>query len=170
MVAEVFTLLNREIELYRYTAAFPEWCVKKFCKDTGNHKWKAYGKGVVEMCTKYTVYAKRKRTELGKAPKDVGKLEWLLEQGGKDMGERLEDIVKEEKRMEEISKPIIGGKKKKDEGEKKMVKRKGEEEEKEGGKKRKKKKRERTVLEGDVDMKDIEDDHVKEGLDWSDDE
>lgn len=91
-VSEVFLLLNREVELYRYSAGFPEFSVvirqrlKKvrendmhfcvlhlfptsyilvqFSKETKNMRWRAYSKGCIDVCDRYSDYAVK---EIGRA-------------------------------------------------------------------------------------------------------
>merc|ERR1719428_1214189 len=69
-VGEIFLLLNREIDLYRYSPGFPEFTMliiqrlRKFNKATKNGRWRAYAKGCIDLCEKYALYAQSERAKL----------------------------------------------------------------------------------------------------------
>jgi len=187
LIGEIFLLLNREIDLYRYTIAFPEFSLrittrlKTFAKESFNQKWAAYCHGAVELCGKFTASAKLARGKFDGAPKDVKLLECLKPVGASSMGDRLEASVGKEKRFEEWSgaegsEVAVGEKqKKKEQRERDNIKKKEAEEreaeEREAARREKKRKgdkekKQRYVEEEDVDIDEMEDE--VEELAWSD--
>ncbi|GMI43159.1 hypothetical protein TeGR_g1601, partial [Tetraparma gracilis] len=190
VVAEIFTLLNREIDLYRHTIAFPEFSLrisarlKAFGKGTFNQKWGAFASGAVELCGKHAVAAKQARAKFDGAPKDAAnKLEILKPQGAPNMGDRLEASVKKEKRFEDWNSEgeIAVGEKQRAKERKEREKaeaqereeREREERAKEKGSKKKKSQGERYIEEGaDLDDDEVEDieDEVQDLADWSDED
>ena len=112
-LAEVFVLLNREVDLYRYSAGFPEFSVRicqrlrKYSKDTKNGRYRAYSRGCIELCTKYSAAAIKARSQLLEAPKDVKRLEVLKPSNVPTMNDRYEASIAKEKRLEQASQPVL---------------------------------------------------------------
>ena len=165
-VSEVFLLLNREVDLYRYSAGFPEFIVRicqrlrKFSKETPNSRWRAYSKGCVDLCEKNSSFCVKARAALQEAPKDVKRLECLKPSGELSMGERYDKEISRENRLESTSRPASRS----NETEKKAV-----EVAKAIPKKAKKemmKVEVKPTISKEVAM-DLQDD-VKEGVDWTD--
>jgi nucleolar complex protein 2 len=174
-LTEVFLLLNREVDLYRYTVGFPEFSVRicqrlrKFCKETKVGRWRAFSKGCIETCEKYIAFVTAARSELVEAPKDIKRLEALKPEGVPGMRERLDLATAKEMKVETGFQPkTVGAAKGKD-----------------GGDREKKLNRESNVLskgtvkkrEENVDhdtkqnLFDLdEEDEVQEGIDWSEDD
>jgi nucleolar complex protein 2 len=82
-IVQVFTLIDREMELYRYTAAFPEFSVqirrrcRDFAKAVQSSRWKTYAKGCMEKSDELALFCTQERAKLAMAPKDVTQLECL---------------------------------------------------------------------------------------------
>ncbi|CAN0191857.1 unnamed protein product [Scytosiphon promiscuus] len=104
VVEEALRLLGQEMDLYRYTAAFPELVIpvlgqlKKFAKLTKVSKWRMMARGLVETLEARGTWAAEKRLELRICPSDVEGLEVLRPEGAPTMRERLgasESIVEE---------------------------------------------------------------------------
>jgi nucleolar complex protein 2 len=59
-ISELFVLLHREVELYKYSPGFPEFAIRitarlrQFSKTTRNARWRAYVKACIEVCDKYS--------------------------------------------------------------------------------------------------------------------
>jgi nucleolar complex protein 2 len=101
-VNEFFLLLHREIDLYRYSAGFPEYStrvvvrLRQFTKDTRNSRWRTYSKACIDLCEVYSAFAVRSRSKLQQAPRDVLHLECLKPSSERSMYERYCDSVKKE--------------------------------------------------------------------------
>ncbi|CAM9691183.1 unnamed protein product [Ectocarpus sp. 12 AP-2014] len=95
VVEEALRLLGQEMDLYRYSAAFPELVLpvlghlKKFAKLTKVSKWRMVTRGLVETLETRATWAAQKRLELGICPSDVEGLEALRPEGAPSMRERL---------------------------------------------------------------------------------
>lgn len=192
VLKEVFVLLNREADMYRYSPGFPEFTfaisqrLRKFNKQISNGRWRAYSKGSIELCDKYSTFAINGRSTLADAPKDVRRLEALKPSNTPSMRERYDAAVGKEKRLEVATQPLMkkqqqqGGdennnKRKRKGGDKEEgddnddVVLDGDEKEKKSKPKGKKKKK-AVVIE--ADLKNIgaldEEDEVQEGIVWSD--
>jgi len=194
VLKELFVLLNREADLYRYSPGFPEFTyaitqrLRKFNKEISNGRWRAYSKGTMELCEKYSTFAINGRATLADAPKDVRRLEALKPTNTPSMRERYDSAVAKEKRLEAAAQPLMK-KSTNDEGKKKdgkqRRKRKGddsdssdmdaemEEEEEQKTKPKPKKKKKKAVV-NQADLKNVEalkeEDEVQEGVAWSDSE
>jgi len=115
-LAEVFVLLNRELDLYQYSAGFPEFSVRisqrlrKFAKDTRNGRWRAYAKGCLEVCTRYSTTAMHDRATnpvlQDLAPKDIKLLEVLRPPTVPRMGRRHKISLDKEKALDMANKPV----------------------------------------------------------------
>merc|ERR1719330_44320 len=176
-LGEVFLLLNREADLYRYSAGFPEFSIRicqrlrKFAKVTNNGKFRAYTKGCIELCDKHSKAAVLSRSKLEEAPKDIKRIEVLKPNNVPSMGERYEMAISKEKRLEVAEQPVLSEAAKKKAKEEKKAKDKEEEKkkqkmiEKEKNMKRKKQKME--VNQEDLNNVDAlkEADEVEEGID-----
>ena len=99
---EFFLLLQREIELYRYSAGFPEFAIRivtrlrQFSRETRNPRFRAHAKSCLDVCDKYSKFAVMARTKLNEAPKDVTLLECLKPISEKSMRQRHESAVEKE--------------------------------------------------------------------------
>ncbi|KAL7468421.1 hypothetical protein ACHAXS_008660 [Conticribra weissflogii] len=113
VLKEVFVLLNREVDLYRYSPGFPEFSfqivqrLRKFNKEINNGRWRAYSKGTIELCEKYSTFATQARSTLVDAPKDVRRLEALKPSNTPSMRDRYDAAVAKEKRLEAATQPMI---------------------------------------------------------------
>jgi len=172
-ISEVFVLLNREADLYRFSAGFPEFSVRicqrlrKFSKETRFSRWRAYAKGCLDLCERYSKKAVEARSKLNDvAPKDVKQLEVLRPINTPSMGERFRQAIEKEKRLEVASRPI---QKQKQEG--------GQDDGGEtGDAKKSNKKRKRKDKKTDTKARKLDEgalvqqDTVEEGINWSDDD
>ena len=158
----------------------------QFNKQISNGRWRAYSKGSIELCDKYSTFAINGRSTLADAPKDVRRLEALKPSNTPSMRERYDAAVGKEKRLEVATQPLMK-KQQQQGGDEKNNKRKrkggdkeegvdnddvvldGDEKEKKSKPKGKKKKK-AVVIE--ADLKNIgaldEEDEVQEGIVWSD--
>lgn len=167
-MCEIFVLLNREIDLYRYSPGFPEFTVlicqrlRKFIKNSKNGRWRAYAKGCVDMCERYSAFARTERAKLTEAPKDIKRLEALKPINEPAMNERYEIAIGKEKRLEEATRPAA-----KTKPAKKHTKDDGNDDTpvKSPGKKAQKREKELSTEEALE-----QEDHVAEGVDWSGDD
>merc|ERR1719330_489723 len=179
-LGEVFLLLNREADLYRYSAGFPEFSIRicqrlrKFAKVTKNGKFRAYTKGCIELCDKHSKTAVLSRSQLEEAPKDIKRIEVLKPSNVPSMGERYEMAIAKEKRLEVAEQPVVSeaAKRRARDEERKVKEAQEEERERERTtkeeRKSKKKKQEMQVNEEDLKNVDAlkEQDEVEEGIDW----
>jgi nucleolar complex protein 2 len=82
-VSQIFILLEREMELYRYTASFPEFRVRirqrclDFSRTARSPRWKAYAKACIDKSDQYADLCTLQRSKLSQAPKDISQLECL---------------------------------------------------------------------------------------------
>jgi nucleolar complex protein 2 len=188
-MSDVFVLLQREIELYRFSAGFPEYsvrivqCLRKFNKEVRNPRWRTFGRGCLDTCERYSKYAVQARSKLLEAPKDVAQLECLRQHSQPSMRERHEVAVEKEQKTLEASRllanPDLGKKSKQAEDENDE-----EEEDNEGedaasnNKKKKKRNKRKSSAAGDDTPEPVlasaetlkQEDQVQEGVDWSDEE
>merc|ERR1711865_739184 len=115
-LSEVFVLLNREVDLYQYSAGFPEFSVRicqrirKFAKLTRNGRWRAYAKGCIDVCDRYSTKAMHERANSAilndVSPNDVKQLEVLRPVSIPSMGQRYKQSLEKEKRLEAVNKPL----------------------------------------------------------------
>jgi hypothetical protein len=111
-MSDVFKLLEREIELYRFSAGFPEYsvrivqCLRKFNKEVRNPRWRTFAKGCLDTCERYSKYAVQGRSKLLEAPKDVAQLECLKQHSQPTMRERHEVSVEKEQKSLEASRAL----------------------------------------------------------------
>lgn len=112
-LGETFLLLNREVDLYKFSAGIPEFTVRicqrlrKFAKKTKNGKFRAYARGCIELCEKSSRSAMLERTKLTEAPKDIRRLEVLKPNNTPSMGERYDMAIAKERRLEVASQPVV---------------------------------------------------------------
>mmetsp|Transcript_9672 Transcript_9672/g.21808 ORF Transcript_9672/g.21808 Transcript_9672/m.21808 type:complete len:879 (-) Transcript_9672:95-2731(-) len=195
VLKEVFVLLNREVDLYRYSPGFPEFTyaisqrLRKFNKEISNGRWRAYSKGSMELCEKYSAFAINGRSTLADAPKDVRRLEALKPTNIPSMRERYDSAVAKEKRLEAATQPVMKqsykdavAAKKKDAKAKAKRKKNGEDDsddsdveaKEEEEKKTKPRKKKKPKVVNQADLKNVEalkeEDEVQEGVAWSDSE
>lgn len=104
----LFLLLNRDVELYRFSAGFPEYAVrimqrlKSFTKQASSQaRWRSLAKSCVDVCEQYSTFAIEKRSKLLDAPKDVKNLECLLPIGDKAMRDRHNDSIEKENKQQQ---------------------------------------------------------------------
>jgi nucleolar complex protein 2 len=196
-INEFFVLLNREIELYRYSAGFPEFAVqivvrlRAFAKEVRNSRWRAYARGCMDVCDKYSKFAVQARSKLEEAPKDIKRLECIKPVSEPSMRERhAASVEKENKALEAASRPEDAKPNPKQSRDSTHHSDSDDEdgnedddEDKAGPKKKKRKqpnntnKQQRKYENKDKGMKLMEEgalkeavDEVEEGIDWSDDE
>jgi hypothetical protein len=204
VLKETFVLLNREADLYRYSPGFPEFTfsivqrLRKFNKEIGNGNWRAFSKGTIELCEKYSAFAITGRSTLIDAPKDVRRLEALKPTNMPGMRERYEASVAKERRLEVATQPVMkvdNGKNVRDyddsdddtndvtrkSGVKDSLKRRGSDDESDKDEdekdkmeqKKRPKKRKKAAVVNEADLKNVaalkEQDEVQEGI-WSDSE
>jgi len=169
VLKEVFVLLNREVDLYRYSPGFPEFSfqivqrLRKFNKEISNGRWRAYSKGTIELCEKHSTFATQARSTLVDAPKDVRRLEALKPSNMPSMRDRYDATVAKEKRLEAVTQPVVSS----------SAKNKGKDGKNEAKKKNettKKRKTESDDEEDDISLDSDEDDKVFEEDDDSDDD
>jgi hypothetical protein len=79
----------------------------QFNKDISNSQWRAYSKGTIELCEKYSVFAIAGRSTLADPPKDVRRLEALKPPHVPGMRERYESAVAKERRLEVVTRPAM---------------------------------------------------------------
>lgn len=185
--AEFFALLQREIELYRYSAGFPEFSIRivarlrHFVKETRNPRFRAHARACLDLCDKYSKFAIQERSKLQEAPRDVKRLECLKPVSEKSMRERHQLAIDKENAILEASRPVTSAKtndKPTECDEDSDASEVSEEEEKPPIKKKKSRKHkkkkpvnqeelEKQMLDRDALME--EQDQVEEGVDWLDD-
>lgn len=191
---ELFLLLNREIDIYRYSPGFPEYAIRiivrlrQLNKEIRNPRWKTYIKACIELCDTYTLYAVQGRSKLQQAPREVQLLECLKPISEKSMYERYSDSI----RKEQVTLDAINGvsstaklsKKRSIEKESNGEDDHDDDEEEDDvastkAKKKKRKKKKTSATKSMVDLKEhiMEDekvmeatDQVHEGINWSDDD
>jgi len=192
VLKETFVLLNREVDLYRYSPGFPEFTftilerLRKFNKDVSNGRWRAYAKGTIELCDKYSALVIQGRSTLADAPKDIRRLEALKPTNTPSMGKRYEASVAKEKRLEAATQPVMKAKSKaaidadgkggkKESGNKRKsdeVSDESDSEEESQKRKKTKPKTKKKAVVNEADLKNIEalkeEDEVEEGIVWSD--
>ena len=104
-LVQLFTLLEREMELYRYTAAFPEFRVRirqrcrDFSKVVSSSRWKAYAKGCMDKSDQLAAFCTLERAKLAMAPKDVMQLECLRPSQIPTMRERHQKSLDQESKL-----------------------------------------------------------------------
>ena len=160
----------------------------QFNKDVSNGRWRAYAKGTIELCDKYSAFVIQGRSTLVDAPKDIRRLEALKPSNTPSMGKRYEASAAKEKRLEAATQPVMKAKAKaaadtdgKGGKQKSGNKRKSDEvsdesdseEESPKPKKTMPKKKKKAVV-NEADLKNVEalkeEDEVEEGIVWSDSE
>lgn len=154
-----------------------------------NGRWRAYSKGSIELCEKYSTQSTQGRAQLIDAPKDIHRLEVLKPVTAPSMRERYDAAVSKEKRLEAVTNPLVSSKNTKMGSNKKSTKLAnvgGEESSdderfedsdtsEEGNKQTDlaAKKRKFSAV-NDADLKNVqaleEEDEVQEGIIWSDSE
>lgn len=175
-IGEIFLLLNREVDLYRYSPGFPEFTMvicqrlRKFSKVTRNGRWRAFAKGCIDLCERHAVSAKSDRAKLHEAPKDIKRLEALKPTSTPSMGERYEAAIAKEKRLEQAARPAL--KPKKDEGKQKRKLDQKDDDEKSSKSDRVEKAAKKLKVKKQIPEKEAlqQKDEVVEGVNWSDDE
>jgi hypothetical protein len=155
----------------------------QFNKEVSNGRWRAYAKGTIELCDKYSALVIQGRSTLVDAPKDVRRLEALKPTNAPSMGKRYDASVAKEKRLEVATQPLMKAKAKASpdaNGGGIKNKRKSEEvnnesdseEEEQKRKKNKPRSKKRKAVVNEADLKNVdalkEEDEVKEGVVWSD--
>lgn len=176
-IQEWFRLLDREVELYRFSAGCYEYVcvlqmrVRSFVNKLRNGRWKAMGRASIEKCATVGAFCVQQRAKLATAPKDVTILECCKPEGAASMGERhAKSLLEHEKRQAEdvvlSTKGATTGASGKDE----EPKAEGTKSTKNHTAKRKKQqKKEVFVAMNDTELKQHSD-TVVEGVTWSDEE
>ena len=188
---ELFFLLNREIDLYRYSPGFPEYAIRiivrlrQLNKEIRNPRWKTYIKACIELCDTYTLYAVQGRSKLQQAPREVQQLECLKPIAEKSMYERYTESV----RKEQVTLDAINGVSSatKHANKRSAETDNGDDDDSDEDKnvkstKAKKKKRQKKKANAPKSMEDLKEfimedekvmetaDQVQEGINWSDDD
>ena len=159
----------------------------QFNKDVSNGRWRAYAKGTIELCDKYSALIIQGRSTLVDAPKDIRRLEALKPTNTPSMGKRYEASVAKEKRLEAATQPVMKAKakttpnadsqssKQKSGNKRKSDEVNNESDSEEESKKRKKTKpkaKKKRAVVNEADLKNVEalkeEDEVEEGIVWSD--
>jgi nucleolar complex protein 2 len=103
-MTEIFLLLEREVDLYRYSAGFPEFSIRivqrlqTFVKQVRNQRWQRFAQACLEKCHAHAATAISARSKLDVAPKDVSQLECIRPPDAPSMGQRhLAAVDKEQK-------------------------------------------------------------------------
>jgi nucleolar complex protein 2 len=173
-LTEVFLLLNREVDLYRYSVGLPEFSVRicqrlrKFSKETKVGRWRAFSKGCIEICDRYSSFVINARSELVEAPKDIKRLEALKPQGAPGMRERLDAATAKERKLEVGLQPKTGKVSKEKEAIDVKVKASQYSKKMERAVKSKADKEDPYPTQNLSEID--EEDEVQEGVDWSEDE
>jgi nucleolar complex protein 2 len=186
-ISELFVLLHREVELYKYSPGFPEFAIRitvklrQFSKATRNARWRAYAKACIEVCDKYSKNCVLGRSKLKVAPKDVDRLEYLKPADTPSMRKRHQTSIEKEQKALEAARPPIPhqeGKKRKedDDDDDDEAERSDENIEEKVKLKKKKKKHARkaetelaaTKLINGEDVIDVADE-IEDGVNWLDD-
>ena len=84
----------------------------QFNKEVNNGRWRAYSKGSIELCEKYSAHIMQGRSQLVDAPKDIHRLEVLKPVTAPSMRERYDAAVSKEKRLEAVTNPLVSSKNK----------------------------------------------------------
>ncbi|GKZ01484.1 hypothetical protein MPSEU_001099000 [Mayamaea pseudoterrestris] len=181
-MTEIFALVQRELELYRYSAGFPEFSLqvvqtlKKFAKETRSPRWKIFARGCLDTCERYSVFATTARSKLHEAPRDIQRLECLRPASEPSMLERLNASVEKEQKQWESIKPVIKRKGKDASADKGSDDDEGSndgETEAEKPKKKKAKRAKKPAKQASEEASPellAQQDEVKEGIDWSDED
>jgi hypothetical protein len=151
----------------------------QFSKQTRNGRWRAYAKGCIELCERYSTQVMTERSNgsilADVAPKDVKQLEVLRPSSAPSMGQRYKQSLEKEKRLEAASKPIqsksssvSNSSKKENSGSNDNEKNVSKTGEKKKRKKRGKSKVDEAIEQGKTSLDQA--DEVEEGINWSDDE
>lgn len=182
ILQEVFTLLRHDVELYKYSPAFPEYStpilmhVRKFKQEQKDTRNKNFAKHLLQIVQTNIEFILKARTTLAESPKDVKTLECCKPIEVKNRTLRYKDLIDKEKKefillsSQNTSKPadnkditkkddaaIVNTTKKDNKEKKKPVK--------------SKKERKEPILSATDEMEILqEEDTLKAGLDWSDNE
>merc|ERR1711862_481169 len=104
ILKEVFTLLNHDIELYKYSPAFPEYAtpilthVRKFKQECKDVRYKNFAKSLLQLIEKNIEYVFKFRNGMKEGPKDVTTLECCKPSHVKARGQRYKDLIEKEKK------------------------------------------------------------------------
>ena len=155
----------------------------QFNKEINNGRWRAYSKGTIELCEKYSASAMSGRSTLPDAPKDVRRLEALKPAGAPSMRERYESAIAKEKRLEAAAQPKMKGgdgagvgdeRKRKGTKNRQQQRQEGSEEDADAKSRPGKKRKNKKAVVNQSDLKNVdalkEEDEVEVGIDWSDSE
>jgi nucleolar complex protein 2 len=188
-INEFFVLLHREIDLYRFSAGFPEYVIRimvrlrQFMKDVRNPRWRTYIKACIDHCSTCTTYAVNGRSKLQQSPRDVKQLECLRPKSEKTMLERYNDsISKEQTSLDAANASFNHTNNKKMEAEdaanssdeeqhmksKASTKKRRKKGSPSGAKRQSAEEIQENMLDDDQLMKEV--DRVQDGVNWSDDE
>lgn len=63
-------------------------------------KWRAYGKGCIDVCQRHSEYITKERSKLTEAPKDIQRLEVLKPSDAPDMKTRHAESVSKEAKLQ----------------------------------------------------------------------
>ena len=146
-------------------------------KQSKDGRWRAFAKGCLEACERYSMIATTARTSLNEAPKDIKRLEALKPAEESKMKERHDASIAKEKRLISTTQPRISKKAKAKaalEAKKAMEEQQNKKTTTISKSSTKITKTKKPFQINEVDLKNVESlgelDEVKEGIDWSDDE
>lgn len=100
IVEQVLELVEREVELYRYSIAMPEFAapicarLRAFAKATRTKRWRALARGTADKAQAAADEAQRRRRASHLDPLAVPELEALLPEGKAPAAERLEKMTR----------------------------------------------------------------------------
>jgi len=107
---ELFALIHIELDLYRYSPAFPEFATpllkssRKFKNACRDSRYKAYAKGTIEMTEQYATFIIQARSSPDmKPPKDLIALEALKPSNIPNRQLRYKATIEKEKRLLEAT-------------------------------------------------------------------
>ncbi|KAL7567953.1 hypothetical protein ACA910_019663 [Epithemia clementina (nom. ined.)] len=189
-IVAIFVLLEREVDLYAYSAGFPEFSIwirrrmKAFSRATRQPRWRRFAGGIIELCEKHASNAIASRAKLHEAPKDVHQLECLRPSSVPSMIERHKAAIDKEAKLLAAASPLMSKNSEHkaaddededidDKEEEAAVKMAGKEQ-KNSKRKRKPDKRDKSSSTTKYHKEDpnvlTQEDDVHEGVDWSDDD
>jgi len=184
ILQEVFTLLRHDVELYKYSPAFPEYStpilmhVRKFKQEQKDTRNKNLAKHLLQIVQTNIEFILKARSSLSESPKDVTTLECCKPIEVKNRTQRYKDLIEKEKKefvllsSQNPSKPVDStNTAAKDDVANVHANKKTKKEKKKSVKTKRKKESEEPTLSATDDMEALqEEDTLKAGLDWSDNE
>lgn len=184
ILQEAFTLLRHDVELYKYSPAFPEYStpilmhVRKFKQEQKDIRNKNFAKHLLQIVQTNIEFILKARTSLSDSPKDVTTLECCKPIEVKNRTQRYKDLIDKEKKefillsSQNTLKPAdnTNTTAKNDAANVNTAKKAKKEKKKPAKTKSKKESMEPTLSPTDEMEVLKEEDTLKAGLDWSDNE